>query len=135
MTVPPYILWHLPRALSCVRAGAESLYFGGQQWGEVNSWNPVGANQNNAMAIAGSAAGSRTVMFETLYMYNFLTGEMVPLLADGDYSWNAEKTELTGGVLTLVVQEALGVVVVAGQAGVDPGGLAETTAGTPRRPS
>ena len=47
------------------------------------------------MAIAGSAAGSRTVMFETLYMYNFLTGEMVPLLADGDYSWNAEKTELT----------------------------------------
>lgn len=74
---------------------AETLYFGGQQWGEVNSWNPVGANQNNAMAIASSAAGSRTVMFETLYMYNFLTGEMVPLLADGDYSWNAEKTELT----------------------------------------
>ena len=73
----------------------ETLYFGGQQWGEVNSWNPVGANQNNAMAIASSAAGSRTVMFETLYMYNFLTGEMVPLLADGDYSWNAEKTELT----------------------------------------
>ena len=34
-------------------------------------------------------------MFETLYMYNFLTGEMVPLLADGDYSWNADKTELT----------------------------------------
>lgn len=55
----------------------------------------MGANQNNAMAIAGNAAGSRTVMFETLYMYNFLTGEMVPLLADGDYSWNAEKTELT----------------------------------------
>ena len=39
----------------------ETLYFGGQQWGEVNSWNPVGANQNNAMAIASNAAGSRTV--------------------------------------------------------------------------
>ncbi|MBD5153868.1 MAG: ABC transporter substrate-binding protein [Oscillibacter sp.] len=73
----------------------ETLYFGGQQWGEVTSWNPVGANQNNAMAIASSASGSRTVMFETLYMYNFLTGEMIPLLADGDFSWNADKTELT----------------------------------------
>lgn len=73
----------------------ETLYFGGQQWGEVTSWNPVGANQNNAMAIANSAAGSRTVMFETLYMYNFLTGEMIPLLADGDYVWNADKTEMT----------------------------------------
>ena len=73
----------------------ETLYFGGQQWGEVTSWNPVGANQNNAMAIANSASGSRTVMFETLYMYNFLTGEMIPLLADGDYSWNADKTEMT----------------------------------------
>ena len=73
----------------------ETLYFCGQQWGEVTSWNPVGANQNNAMAIANSAAGSRTVMFETLYMYNFLTGEMIPLLADGDYVWNADKTEMT----------------------------------------
>ena len=73
----------------------ETLYYGGQQWGEVTSWNPVGANQNNALAIANSAAGSRTVMFETLYMYNFLTGEMIPLLADGDYVWNADKTEMT----------------------------------------
>ena len=47
------------------------------------------------MAIAGSAAGSRTLMFETLYMYNFLTGEILPLLADGDYQWNADKTEIT----------------------------------------
>ncbi len=73
----------------------ETLYFGGQQWGEVNSWNPVGANQNNAMAIAGTASGYRTIMFETLYMYNPLDGKLTGLLADGDYQWNADQTELT----------------------------------------
>lgn len=73
----------------------ETLYFGGQQWGEVKSWNPVGIEQNNGLAIAATAAGSRTIMFETLYMYDFLTGRMLPLLADGGYSWNADKTELT----------------------------------------
>ena len=25
----------------------ETLYFGGQQWGTVNTWNPIGTNQNN----------------------------------------------------------------------------------------
>ena len=30
----------------------ETLYFAGQQWGTVNSWNVIGTNQNNAMAIA-----------------------------------------------------------------------------------
>ncbi|MBQ1377611.1 MAG: hypothetical protein IIY77_06545, partial [Lachnospiraceae bacterium] len=37
----------------------ETLYFGGLQWGTVNAWNPIGANQNN-FAIAANAAGSRT---------------------------------------------------------------------------
>ena len=73
----------------------ETLYFAGQQWGVVNSWNPVGTNQNNAMAIAGDSSGYRTLMFETLYMYNFMDGSMKPLLADGDYSWNDDMTELT----------------------------------------
>ena len=73
----------------------ETLYFAGQQWGTVNSWNVIGTNQNNAMAIAGGASGYRTLMFETLYMYNPLNGAMVPLLADGDYAWNADQTELT----------------------------------------
>lgn len=62
----------------------ETLYFGGQQWGTVNSWNPVGANQNNAMATTANAQGSRTIMFETLYMYNFMDGSMKPLLAEGE---------------------------------------------------
>lgn len=73
----------------------ETLYFAGQQWGTVNSWNVIGTNQNNAMAIAGSASGYRTLMFETLYMYNPLDGKLTGLLADGDYSWNADQTELT----------------------------------------
>lgn len=62
----------------------ETLYFGGQQWGAVATWNPVGTNQNNAMATTSNGWGARTVMFETLYMYNFLDGAMLPLLADGD---------------------------------------------------
>jgi len=72
----------------------ETLYYGGLQWGTVNSWNPIGANQNN-FVIAAQTFGSRMAMFETLYMYDFLTGEMYPLLADGDYVWNDDMTELT----------------------------------------
>ena len=73
----------------------ETLYFAGQQWGTVNSWNIIGTNQNNAMAIAGGASGYRTLMFETLYMYNFMDGSMIGLLADGDYVWNDTMTEVT----------------------------------------
>ncbi len=73
----------------------ETLYFAGQQWGTVNSWNVIGTNQNNAMAIAGGIAGYRTLMFETLYMYNFMDGSLTGLLADGDYAWNEDMTELS----------------------------------------
>lgn len=72
----------------------ETLYFAGQQWGAVNSWNIVGTNQNNAMAIAGNAGGYRTPMFETLFMFNPLTGEKTGLLADS-YEWNEDLTEMT----------------------------------------
>jgi len=34
-------------------------------------------------------------MFETPYMYNMLDGQLYPLLADGDYTWNDEQTEVT----------------------------------------
>ena len=60
----------------------ETLYFAGQQWGTVNSWNIIGTNQNNSMAIAGNAGGYRTLMFETLYMYNFMNGDIIGLLAN-----------------------------------------------------
>ena len=72
----------------------ETLYFAGQQWGPVNSWNIVGTNQNNSMAIAGNAGGYRSLMFETLFMFDFMSGEKKGLLADS-YEWNDDLTEMT----------------------------------------
>lgn len=74
---------------------SETLYYGGLQWGAVNGWNPLSDDMNNALAITQSGGGSRTPMFETLYMYNMLDDSMTPLLADGDYQWNDAKTEIT----------------------------------------
>ena len=34
-------------------------------------------------------------MFETPYLYNMMDGKVYPLLADGDYTWNDARTELT----------------------------------------
>jgi peptide/nickel transport system substrate-binding protein len=34
-------------------------------------------------------------MFEIPYMFNMLNGKYYPLLADGDYAWNADRTEVT----------------------------------------
>ena len=79
----------------------ETLYFAGQQWGSVNSWNIIGTNQNNSMAIAGGASGYRTLMFETLYMYNFMNGDIIGLLAEDGYEWNEDMT-----VLTLKIKDA-----------------------------
>lgn len=72
----------------------ETLYVF-DHWGTVNSWNVIGTNQNNGLAIKGNAAGSRTLVYETLYMYNSLDGSLTPLLASGDYVWNEAQTEMT----------------------------------------
>lgn len=73
----------------------ETLYFAGQQWGSVNGWNPLSDDMNNALGVTQSAGGSRTIMFETLYMYNMLDGSLTPLIADGNYVWNDAHTEIT----------------------------------------
>ncbi len=73
----------------------ETLYYGGLQWGSVNGWNPLSDNMNNALTITQNAGGSRTLMFETLYMYNMLDNSISPLIADGDAVWNDAKTEVT----------------------------------------
>lgn len=73
----------------------ETMYFGGQQWGSINGWNPLSDDMNNAMALARSASGSRIIMYEALYMYNMLDASMRPLIADGDYQWNDAMTEMT----------------------------------------
>ena len=72
----------------------ETLYFNGQQWGSVVGWNPYSNSNNNAMAIA-QQDNARVIMFETPYLYNMLDGKVYPLLADGDYAWNDDRTELT----------------------------------------
>ncbi len=72
----------------------ETLYFNGQQWGPVVGWNPYSSSNNNAMAIAQQDS-ARVTMFETPYLYNMLDGKVYPLLADGDYTWNADRTEIT----------------------------------------
>ncbi len=72
----------------------ETLYFNGQQWGAVVGWNPYSSNNNNAMAIS-QQDNARVLMFESPYLYNMLDGKIYPLLADGDFSWNDARTELT----------------------------------------
>ncbi|MFZ2096659.1 MAG: ABC transporter substrate-binding protein [Anaerolineales bacterium] len=72
----------------------ETLYFNGQQWGSVVCWNPYSSGCNNAMAIA-QGDNARVTVSETPYVYNILTGEQVPLLADGPYTWNEDRTEIT----------------------------------------
>jgi peptide/nickel transport system substrate-binding protein len=73
----------------------QTLYFAGLQWGPINGWNVLSDDMNNGLAINRNAYGSKTPMFETLYMYNFLDGSMVPLLADGEPKWNANQSEVT----------------------------------------
>ncbi len=72
----------------------ETLYFNGQQWGSVVGWNPYSNNNNNAMTIA-QQDNARVLMFETAYLYNMLDSQVYPLLADGPYEWNADRTEIT----------------------------------------
>jgi peptide/nickel transport system substrate-binding protein len=72
----------------------KTMYFNGQQWGPVVCWNPYISTCNNAMAIS-QGDNARVTMFETPYLYNMLDGKQYPLLADGDYAWNADRTEIT----------------------------------------
>lgn len=68
----------------------ETLYFAGQQWGTVNDWNPMSANSNNAMGIQQKDS-TRTLLYETLFMYNLLDNELYPLLGS-EWSWDDETT-------------------------------------------
>jgi len=72
----------------------ETMYFNGQQWGPVVGWNPYSSSNNNAMAIV-QGDSARVTMFETPYLYNMLDGQQYPLLADGPYTWNDARTEIT----------------------------------------
>ncbi len=71
----------------------ETLYYNGYQWGALVGWNPYSSNNNNWTIASG--ANARVVVFETPYVYNMLDGKQYPLLADGDYTWNDARTEIT----------------------------------------
>lgn len=60
----------------------------------VVGWNPYSNSMNNALAIA-QQDNARVTMFETPYLYNMMDGKVYPLLADGDFAWNADRTEIT----------------------------------------
>ena len=70
----------------------ETVYFGGQQWGTLNDFNPMSAGSNNWCQSQGDS--SRVFVYESLFIYNMLDGKLYPLLGT-DYAWNDEQTALT----------------------------------------
>ncbi len=71
----------------------ETMYFGGLLWGKPINNNPMSSNsQNFVMSQTGIA---RVLEYETLYMYNPMDAKLYGLLADGDPTWNDDRTELT----------------------------------------
>jgi len=85
--VRPDIITKLPRN--------ETLYFMGFNYGESSGWNAFSGDMNNSLLISQDSGGARLPTFETPYMYNPLDNSMTPLIADGDYEWNADLTQLT----------------------------------------
>lgn len=71
----------------------ETLYFGGRQWNKPINRNPLSPNSNLFGMQQTDFADLH--LYETLYMYNLLTNEIYPLLADGDPVWNADRTVMT----------------------------------------
>lgn len=64
----------------------QSLVFNGQQWGTPVTFN-IFAMSNLAFPIGGN---ERFPVYEALYMYNMLTNENEPFLADGPIQWEDE---------------------------------------------
>lgn len=72
----------------------ETLYFAGQQWGTINDWNPMSANSNNAMGQTQNPFGARTLLYESLFMFNPLDGSLTGLLGK-EWSFNDDQSILT----------------------------------------
>ncbi|MDR2746489.1 MAG: ABC transporter substrate-binding protein [Treponema sp.] len=66
----------------------ETLYFGGILWDKVNSWNPYTVG-GTIFGITPNTALSRQLIYETLFVYDLLTGTLKPQLADS-YAWNGQ---------------------------------------------
>jgi len=65
---------------------SETFYVGGRQWGEPSSFNPLGSSV--------WPVSTMNLIYETLLMYNSLTGQMQPLLAES-YAVHDDDIELT----------------------------------------
>ena len=64
----------------------ETLTFAGFQWAPANNWNVL-ALSDTAWPVGDA---NRFLVYEALYMYNILTKENEPLLADGAPVWEDE---------------------------------------------
>lgn len=53
----------------------ETLYIGGHEWSKPNNFNPL-----NEWPVTWPVSGSSNLMYESLFGYNILTGELEPLL-------------------------------------------------------
>jgi len=83
-----------PATISTELPRNETVYHFGHQWGPSNGWNPFSDDMNNPLAIDQAGAGARVPMFETPFMYNFLDGSFVPLLAIGPPRWSDDLTRV-----------------------------------------
>lgn len=70
----------------------ETLYIGGFQWGPPTSFNPIASGPAWPM---GQTFGTQYV-YETLFVYNLLTGNLDPQLA--------AKLDVTGNTFTVTLQ-------------------------------
>jgi peptide/nickel transport system substrate-binding protein len=66
----------------------ETFYVAGFQWGEPSTFNPLLSNQD------WPVRGRGTLIYETLLMYNSLSGKMEPLLAES-YATHDDNIEVT----------------------------------------
>jgi len=65
---------------------AETFYLGGRQWSEPSTFNPLGS--------PGWPISTMNLLYETLLMYNSITGQMQPLLAES-YAVHDDSVEVT----------------------------------------
>ncbi|MDR2304510.1 MAG: ABC transporter substrate-binding protein [Treponema sp.] len=64
----------------------ETLYFNGILWDQVNSWNPYSVGGN---AFGLDSNNARQLIYETLFIYDLLTGTLKPQLGTS-YAWNGQ---------------------------------------------
>ncbi len=68
---------------------SETLYFNGIQWGPPTNFNFLTGNA--AWPVPGSGGMWNEAVYETLFLYNMITGELEPFIGKG-YKWVDEYT-------------------------------------------